>query len=147
MNDRKFRFFKFVLDPPTMKNVRAATSSDPAPVETFKVEDDPPFNPSFIPVWLKSANHQSNRNMNATITEAAKAVTKLKSRNFWLALILSISGLVLSIIFTMCIIKRYFVKDRPVTPTERRQIEWLRNVPTSFKEKHLSPTATPTSSF
>ena len=119
-----------------MKNIRAATSLDPEPALSPYSQNEPNadgFNSTLFQVWLKST--ETAAEANRTLTKAGEVVTKLKSNNFWLALILSVVGLIFSIIFTICISRKCI---SPRKTNEQKQVEWLRTVPKSFKDMYLS---------
>lgn len=119
---------------PTMKNIRAATQSDPTPFPSVNsnTEEHSNTNSSMLEFWLKSANAVVPEE---TLKKAGETVTKLKSDNFWLALILSIIGFIFAVIFTVCICKKCVFRD--IKSQEQRQMEWLRTVPHSFKARHM----------
>ena len=119
-----------------MKNIRDATPSDPEPYHdpVYTVETPAPAqNSSIFQLWLKSANALVPHDN--TLAKAANVVTKLRSNNFWLALILSIVGFVVAVIFTCCLARRFILPD--LKSKEQRQMEWLRTVPKSFKKIYL----------
>ena len=113
-----------------MHNVRDATDKDPSLVSYAF-----PSQNSSDRAQLKSADSPPN-----LLNEAADTVSKLRSSNFWLALILSIVGFLLALVVSIALIRCFFCRSKFAdneTRDEIRQIKWLRTVPKSFKDTYF----------
>jgi hypothetical protein len=126
--DRRFALrLEKTTERPTMHNVRDATPKDPSLVSySFSSQN------SSDQAQVQSADMAPN-----LLNEAADTVTKLRSSNFWLALILSIVGFLLALVVSIALIRCYFCRPKSADDQTRddiRQIKWLKTVPKSFKD-------------